>query len=152
MSLKDFGDLMKQAQQAQGKIQEIQEQVASLEVEGESGAGLARVLMNGRHEVKNVTLDSGLLDEELEVVEDLIAAACNDAVQKVEKAQADKMKELAGGMGFLWGDLSFNGTDRRARKSVSSIAGSRAEDFSTDGASLVAKKQKWGSESGGSFS
>ena len=107
MSLKDFGDLMKQAQQAQGKIQEIQEKVASLEVEGESGAGLARVLMNGRHEVKNVTLDSGLLDEELEVVEDLIAAACNDAVQKVEKAQADKMKELAGGMGFPLGGLTF---------------------------------------------
>ena len=61
----------------------------------------------GRHEVKNVTLDSGLLDEELEVVEDLIAAACNDAVQKVEKAQADKMKELAGGMGFPLGGLKF---------------------------------------------
>ena len=57
MSLKDFGDLMKQAQQAQGKIQELQEQVASLEVEGQSGAGLARVVMNGRHEVKNVILD-----------------------------------------------------------------------------------------------
>ncbi len=107
MSLKDFGDLMKQAQQAQGKIKEIQEQVASLEVEGESGAGLARVVMNGRHEVKNVTLDSGLLNEELEVVEDLIAAACNDAVHKVEKAQTDKMKELAGGMGFSSGGLNF---------------------------------------------
>ena len=107
MSLKDFGDLMKQAQQAQGKIQEIQEQVASLEVEGESGAGLARVLMNGRNGVKDGTLDSDLLNEELEVVEDLIAAACNDAVQKVEKAQADKMKELAGGMGFPLGGLKF---------------------------------------------
>ena len=107
MSLKDFGDLMKQAQQAQGKIQQIQEQVASLEVEGQSGAGLARIVMNGRHEVKNVILDSGLLSEELKVVEDLIAAACNDAVQKVEKAQADKMKELAGGMGFPLGGFNL---------------------------------------------
>ena len=107
MSLKDFGDLMKQAQQAQGKIQEIQEQVASLEIEGQSGAGLVLVKMNGRHEVKNVKLDAGLLSEELEVVEDLIASACNDAVQKVEKAQADKVKELSGGMGFPGGGFNL---------------------------------------------
>lgn len=107
MSLKDFGDLMKQAQQAQGKIQELQEQVASLEVEGQSGAGLARVVMNGRHEVKNVILDPVLLSEELAVIEDLVASACNDAVQKVEKAQADKMKELAGGIGFPVGGFNL---------------------------------------------
>ena len=107
MSLKDFGDLMKQAQQAQGKIQEIQEQVASLEIGGESGAGLVQVIMNGRHEVMKVKLDSTLLTEELEVVEDLIAAACNDAVHKVEKAQADKMSELAGGMNFPFGSMKL---------------------------------------------
>ena len=107
MSLKDFGDLMKQAQQAQGKIQEMQEQVASLEIGGESGAGLVQVIMNGRHEVKKVKLDSTLLTEELEVVEDLIAAACNDAVHKVEKAQADKMSELAGEMNFPFGSMKL---------------------------------------------
>ena len=107
MSLKDFGDLMKQAQQAQGKIKELQEQVASLEVEGQSGAGLARVVMNGRHEVKKVILDPVLLSEELAVIEDLVASACNDAVQKVEKAQADKMKELAGGIGFPVGGFNL---------------------------------------------
>ena len=107
MSLKDFGDLMKQAQQAQGKIQEIQEQIGSLEIDGESGAGLVQVVMNGRHEVKRVKLDAGLMSEDLEVVEDLIAAACNDAVHKVEKAQADKMSELTGGMGFPLGGMKL---------------------------------------------
>ncbi len=107
MSLKDFGDLVKQAQQAQGKVQEMQEQIAALEVSGESGAGMVRVLMNGRHEVKKVKLDATLMHEDLEVVEDLIASACNDAVHKVEKAQTDKMSELTGGMGFPFGGIKL---------------------------------------------
>ena len=84
MSLKDFGDLMKQAQQAQGKMQEIQQQIASLEITGESGAGMVRVVINGRHEVNDVKLDPTLLSEDREVLEDLIASACNNAVHKVE--------------------------------------------------------------------
>ena len=107
MSLKDFGDLMKQAQQAQGKMQEIQEQIASLEITGESGAGMVRVVMNGRHEVSNVMLDPTLLSEDREVLEDLIASACNNAAHKVEKAQAEKMSEITGGMGFPLGGMKL---------------------------------------------
>jgi hypothetical protein len=107
MSLKDFGDLMKQAQQAQGKMQEIQEQITSLEITGESGAGMVRVVMNGRHEVSKVKLDPTLLSEDREVLEDLIASACNNAVHKVEKAQAEKMSEITGGMGFPLGGMKL---------------------------------------------
>ncbi len=95
--MKDFGDLMKQAQQMQAKFKEAQDQISHLEVQGESGAGLVRVTMNGRHEVSRVSIDPSLLNEEIDVLEDLLAAACNDTVRKVEQAQAEKMKNLAGG-------------------------------------------------------
>lgn len=107
MSIKDLGDLMKQAHEAQGQFQEIQNQIGSLEITGESGAGLVRVLMNGRHEVRKVKIDPALKEEDIGVVEDLIAAACNDAVQKVERAHADKMGELAGGFNFPLGGLKL---------------------------------------------
>jgi len=105
--MKGIGDFMKQAQEIQQQMQDIQQEIAALEVSGESGAGLARVVMNGRHEVKRVVLDDALMSEDKEVIEDLVAAACNDAVRKVEKAQQEKMSGMASGMGLPFGKLPF---------------------------------------------
>ena len=97
--MKDFGDLMKQAQQMQASLQDAQAQMAQMEVQGESGAGMVKVVvMNGRYEVKSVALDSALLSEDKEVLEDLLAAACNDTVRKVEQAQSEKMQDVGGGL------------------------------------------------------
>ncbi len=96
--MKDFGDLMKQAQQMQASLQEAQAQMAQMEVQGESGAGMVKVVMNGRYEVKSVDLDAALLAEDKEVLEDLLAAACNDTVRKVEQAQSEKMQDVGGGL------------------------------------------------------
>jgi DNA-binding YbaB/EbfC family protein len=99
MTTKDgLGDLMKQAQQMQEKVQKIQEQLANAEVTGESGAGLVKVLMTGRHDVKRVQIDPSLMSEDKEVLEDLLAAAVNDAVRRVENNQKDKMSSLTAGM------------------------------------------------------
>jgi len=105
--MKGLSDLMKQAQEIQQQMQGVQEEIAALEVTGESGAGLAKVLMNGRHEVKRVTLDEALLSEPKEVIEDLVAAACNDAVHKVESAQQEKMSGMASGFGLPFGKMPF---------------------------------------------
>jgi nucleoid-associated protein EbfC len=93
-----LGDLMKQAQQMQEKVQQMQQQLANAEVTGESGAGLVKVLMTGRHDVKRVQIDPGLMSEDKEVLEDLLAAAVNDAVRRVENNQRDKMSSLTAGM------------------------------------------------------
>ncbi|MDP4876495.1 MAG: YbaB/EbfC family nucleoid-associated protein [Pseudomonadales bacterium] len=93
-----LGDLMKQAQQMQEKVQQMQQQLANAEVTGESGAGLVKVLMTGRHDVKRVQIDPGLMSEDKEVLEDLLAAAVNDAVRRVENNQKDKMSSLTAGM------------------------------------------------------
>ena len=103
--MKDFGDLMKQAQQMQASLQDAQAQITQMEVQGESGAGMVKVVMNGRYEVKSVVLDSALLSEDKEVLEDLLAAACNDTVRKVEQAQSEKMQDIGGGL--LGGLLMF---------------------------------------------
>jgi len=105
--MKGLGDLMKQAQEMQERMQGIQEEIAALEVTGESGAGLVKVVMNGRHEVKRVVLDDGLLAEEKEVVEDLVAAACNDAARRVESLQQEKMSGMVAGMGLPLGKMPF---------------------------------------------
>lgn len=93
-----MGDLMKQAQQMQERVQKLQEEIAKAEVTGESGAGLVKITMTGRHDVRKVNIDSSLLGEAKEVLEDLIAAAVNDAVRRVEKNQKDKMSELTAGI------------------------------------------------------
>jgi hypothetical protein len=93
-----LGDLMKQAQQMQGRVQKLQEEVAKTEVTGESGAGLVKITMTGRHDVRKVHIDSSLLDETKDVLEDLIAAAMNDAVRRAEENQQEKMSELTGGI------------------------------------------------------
>jgi DNA-binding YbaB/EbfC family protein len=90
--------LMKQAQQMQEKMQSMQEDIARMEVQGESGAGLVKIVMTGRHDVKRVSIDDSLLTEDKEVLEDLVAAAVNDAVRRVEQNQKDKMSDLTAGM------------------------------------------------------
>lgn len=96
---------MKQAQEMQSRMADVQKQMALLEVDGESGAGMVKVTMNGRYEVKRVQIDPALMQEEREVLEDLVAAACNDTVRKVEKTQAEKMAELTGGINLPFGNL-----------------------------------------------
>jgi len=93
-----LGNLMKQAQEMQANLQKAQEEIAGMQVTGESGAGLVRVTMNGRHEVKRVEIDPSLLAEEKEMLEDLIAAACNDANLRVEKMSKERMSGLASGL------------------------------------------------------
>jgi|TARA_B110000444_G_C18415611_1_gene400064 DNA-binding YbaB/EbfC family protein len=89
---------MKQAQQMQEKMSSLQEQAQAREVTGESGAGLVRVTMTGRHDVKEVKLDASVLTEDKEFLEDLLAAAVNDAVRKVDAGSKDMLSSLTGGM------------------------------------------------------
>ncbi|MCR8921736.1 YbaB/EbfC family nucleoid-associated protein [Dasania sp. GY-MA-18] len=94
----NLNDLMKQAQQMQEKMKQAQEDLAKAEVEGESGAGLVKVLMNGRHDVRRVSIDDSLMSESKEILEDLLAAAVNDAVRKVEASNQQAMKNMTGGL------------------------------------------------------
>lgn len=91
-----LGELMKKAQEMQKKMQDIQKQVTEMEVTGQSGGGLVKIIMNGQHMAKRVTLDPSLMKEEKSIVEDLIAAAINDAATKIEKGTRDKMSALTG--------------------------------------------------------
>ncbi len=93
-----LGDLMQQAQEMQAKFARVQEQLAEREVIGEAGAGMVKVTMNGRHDVRRVDVDPSVLGEEKSVLEDLLAAAVNDAVRRVEAANREAMQELTGGM------------------------------------------------------
>ena len=79
-----INDLMKQAQEMQQKMQQTQEELANTEFEGQAGAGMVRVIMTGRHDVRRVHIDDSVMGEDREVLEDLLAAAVNDAVKKVE--------------------------------------------------------------------
>jgi hypothetical protein len=94
----DIDNLMKQAQQMQEKMTSLQEQAQAREVIGESGAGLVRVTMTGRHDVVEVKLDASVLTEDKEFLEDLLAAAVNDAVRKVDAGSKDMLSSLTGGM------------------------------------------------------
>ncbi|MGD9000439.1 MAG: YbaB/EbfC family nucleoid-associated protein [Granulosicoccaceae bacterium] len=93
-----LGNMMKQAQKMQENMQKAQEQLATLEVTGKAGGGLVTVTMTGKHDVKRVTIDDSLLEEDKDMLEDLVAAAVNDAVQLVEKTSQDKMSEAMAGM------------------------------------------------------
>jgi DNA-binding YbaB/EbfC family protein len=90
--------LMKQAQQMQENMKKMQEQLASTEVEGQSGAGLVKVVMTCRHDVKRITIDESLLKDDKEMLEDLIAAAVNDAVRRVESTVQEKMAGVTSGL------------------------------------------------------
>jgi DNA-binding YbaB/EbfC family protein len=95
----NMGNLMKQAQQLQDNMKRAQEEIAKMEVTGEAGGGMAKVVMTGKHEVRRVTLDASIVSsDDKEMLEDLIAAAVNDAVQKVERTSQAKMSSLMGGM------------------------------------------------------
>lgn len=96
--LGDIGNMMKQAKGMQEKMQSVQEEISQLEVNGESGAGMVKVTMTGRHDVKKIDIDSSLLTEEKAILEDLIAAAVNDAVRKVERDTQEKMSQATGGI------------------------------------------------------
>ena len=94
-----MGNLMKQAQMMQERMQKMQEEVAKMEVTGESGAGMVKITITGSHNVRRVALDPSLLqDDDQEMLEDLIAAAFNDAVRRAEEQNKAKMAEITGGM------------------------------------------------------
>ena len=97
-----MGNMMKQAQQMQERMQKAQEEIARLEVTGEAGAGMVKVTMYGNHNVKRVEIDPSILGDEddREMLEDLIAAATNDAVRREEEASKQKMADATGGMGL----------------------------------------------------
>lgn len=96
----NLGNLMKQAQQMQENMKQMQEQLATVEVEGQSGAGMVKVVMTCRHDVKSINIDDSLIGEDKEMLEDLVAAAVNDAVRRVESTTQEKMAEMTGGMGL----------------------------------------------------
>ena len=93
-----LGNIMQQAQRMQENMKRAQDEIASLEVTGSAGGGLVSVLMNGRHEVRRVNLDRKLLADDPEMLEDLIAAAFNDAANKIAEQSQAKMADVAGGM------------------------------------------------------
>ena len=96
----NIGDLMKQAQQMQSNMKKMQDDLALAEVKGEAGAGLVSVVMTGRHDVKRVHIDESLLSEDKEMLEDLLAAAVNDAVRKIETQNREQMVKMTSGMGL----------------------------------------------------
>ncbi len=96
-----LSNLMKQAQQIQKNIQKAQEELSSLKITGESGGGMVKIIMTGRHDVERVSIDPALLGEDKDMLEDLIAAAINDAVRKVEKTSQEKLANMAGLLGGL---------------------------------------------------
>ena len=98
MMKNQLAGLMKQAQQMQENMKKAQDELAQMEVEGAAGAGLVKVVMTCRHDVKRVTIDPSLLGEDKDMLEDLLAAAFNDAVRRVEATTQDKMSGLTAGM------------------------------------------------------
>lgn len=93
-----IGQLMQQAQAMQKKMQDAQQAIAELEVTGESGAGMVKVTLNGKHEGRKVEIDPALLGEDRDMLEDLIAAAITDAARKVQEVSAEKMQSVTGGL------------------------------------------------------
>ncbi len=93
-----IGQLMKQAQQMQADMQKAQEEMASLTVTGESGAGLVRITMTCKHELKNLEIDDSLIGDDKEMLEDLIIAAFNDAVRRVEKTVQERFSGMTAGL------------------------------------------------------
>jgi DNA-binding YbaB/EbfC family protein len=98
MMKNQIAGLMKQAQTMQENMKQAQDAIAAMEVEGESGGGMVKIVMTGRHDVKRVTIAPTLLSEDKDMLEDLVAAAMNDAVRKVETASQQKMAGLTAGM------------------------------------------------------
>ena len=101
-----LGGLMKQAQKMQENMQKAQEEMANIEVTGQSGGGLVKVTMTCRHDVKRVEIDDSLMEDDKDMLEDLVAAAMNDAVRQVEKTTQEKMAGMTAGLN-LPGGMKF---------------------------------------------
>ena len=93
-----MGNIMKQAQQMQERMQKAQDDLAKIEVTGEAGAGMVKVTMTCNHNVRRVDIDESLMDDDKDMVEDLVAAAFNDAVRRVQETSKEKMGDVTGGM------------------------------------------------------
>jgi len=93
----NIAQLMQQAQKVQENMKKAQQELASLEVTGQAGGGLVEVIMSGQHEVRRVSIDPEIADDR-EMIEDLVAAAINDAVNRVQQASQEKMKGMTGGL------------------------------------------------------
>ena len=93
-----MGNIMKQAQQMQERMQKAQEELQSIEVVGESGAGMVKVTMTCNHNVRRIEIDPSLMDDDKEMIEDLVAAAINDAVRRFQETSKEKMGDVTGGM------------------------------------------------------
>ena len=93
-----IGNLMKQAQKMQAEMQKAQEELASMEVTGQSGGGLVSVVMTGKHEVRRVTIDPSLLGDDKDMLEDLVAAAINDATHKIETVTQERFSNMSAGV------------------------------------------------------
>jgi hypothetical protein len=100
-----LGNIMKQAQKMQENLQKAQAEIAAMEIGGESGGGLVKVTITGRYEVRRISIDDSLVGDDKDMLEDLVAAAFNDAVHKVERTMQDKMGGLTAGMGLPPGML-----------------------------------------------
>jgi len=98
-----LGNIMKQAQQMQAQMAEAQEELAQLEVQGEAGGGMVKLVMTCRHEVKRIEIDDVLVGEDKDMLEDIVAAAFNDALRKVEKTTQEKYSGMTAGMGLPGG-------------------------------------------------
>lgn len=98
-----IGNLMKQAQKMQEDMQKMQQEIAELEIEGQSGGGMVKVVMNGKHELLKVSIDDSLMKDDRDMLEDLIAAAVNDASHKLESVSKEKMGSLTNGMNLPGG-------------------------------------------------
>ncbi len=105
--MKGLGNIMKQAQEMQEKLKSAQEELAALEVEGAAGGDMVKVVMTCKHDVKRITIDPALMQDDKEIVEDMVAAAVNDAVRKVEKTTQEKMSGLTSGLNIPGLNLPF---------------------------------------------
>jgi len=102
-----LGNLMKQAQAVQDNLKKAQEELANIEIEGQSGGGLVRVRVSCRHDVRSVSIDDVLLNDDKEILEDLLAAAMNDATRKIEQTSKEKLGGLASGLNIPGLNLPF---------------------------------------------
>ncbi len=101
--MKGLGNMMKQAQAMQENMKKAQDELAEMEVEGQSGGGLVSIIMSCRHDVRRVKIDSELVGDDVDVLEDLVAAAFNDALRKVESTTQEKMGGLTAGLNLPGG-------------------------------------------------
>ena len=96
----DLGSLMKQAQKMQAQMQQAQEELAGLEVTGEAGGGLVQIRMTCKHEVRKLTIDPSLLGDDRDMLEDVLVAALNDTLRKVDRTVQDKLGGMTAGLGL----------------------------------------------------